>query len=115
MADPLQPIDRASLTTSIEQKYGAGGSFGQGATKAGPGTYAAGGSIESRYNGGKDFGRGAKNAGTPGLAATNMIDSPNTAQKEFRTFAQRGVTSYQPAALDYAARHYKLKTKKYKG
>jgi hypothetical protein len=116
MADPLKPIDRASLTQTDQQKYEAGGNFGlEASSKAGKGTYVPKNDLASRYKSGTSFGNGSKDAGNPGYTATNMVDSSNKNQKEFRTFAQRGVTSFQPAALDYAAKQYKISSTKYKG
>jgi hypothetical protein len=116
MSDPLKPIDRPSLASTDQKKYEAGGTFALGAaSKAGKGTYSPKGDLASRYTSGSGFGMGAKTAGKTGLAKTDAVDVGNKIQKEFQPFAQRGVSSFQPGALDYSARQYKISTQKYKG
>jgi hypothetical protein len=116
MADPLKPIDRTSLTLTDEQRYAAGGQFGMGAaTRAGRGTYTPTNDLAARYNNTKGFGLGSKDAGGAKPKVSDLIDVGNTVQNEFRAFAQRGVSSFKPSALDYAAKQYKISVLKYKG
>lgn len=115
MADPLKPIERQSLTQTEQQRYEAGGNFGLGASKAGKESVKTTISLEERYKSGNKFGMGAKSAGKPGGAATDAIDVGNNLQNEFRINAPVGVTAYKAGALDYASRHYKISTQKYKG